>query len=73
MANIKCELLNDFATANTMRREAVLADEAALSGGEPASPAPPGAAAAEPAASPAAAVAETDLDAEFERLVAGIE
>ena len=30
VANIKCELLNDFASANRARRAAVLADDAAL-------------------------------------------
>jgi len=34
VANIKCELLNDFATANAMKRDAILADEAVLGGGE---------------------------------------
>lgn len=37
VANIKCELLNDFATANAMKRDAILADEAVLSGGGEAS------------------------------------
>ena len=30
VANIKCDLLNDFATANKARRDAVLADDDAL-------------------------------------------
>ena len=73
VANIKCELLNDFASANRARRAAVLADDAALeldldldaTRREDAS----GACAA--AAPPQDDFEETSVDAEFERLVGG--
>ena len=74
MANIKCELLNDFASANRARRAAVLADDAALeldldldaTRGEDASGAC--AAAAPPQDDD---FEELTVDAEFERLVGG--
>ena len=61
VANIKCELLNDFASANRARRAAVLADDAALeldidaTRGEPQDD----------------DFEELTVDAEFERLVGG--
>ena len=72
VANIKCELLNDFASANRARRAAVLADDAALeldidaTRGEDASGAC--AAAAPPQDDD---FEELTVDAEFERLVGG--
>ena len=68
VANIKCDLLNDFATANKVKRDAVLADEKALStevpsngNGEP------------PAGGEAPAFDHFELDEEFERLVGGLD
>jgi hypothetical protein len=73
VANIKCELLNDFASANRARRAAVLADDAALeldidvTRREDASEAAC-AAAAQPQDDD---FEELTVDAEFERLVGG--
>jgi hypothetical protein len=75
VANIKCELLNDFASANLARRTAVLADDAALeldddeTQGQDACAA---AAAESPQDDENDGVVElTTADAEFERLVGG--
>ena len=66
VANIKCELLNDFATANRARREAVLAENAALE------PVARGEAASDDRAQQEEdAFVELTLDEEFERLVGG--
>jgi hypothetical protein len=66
VANIKCELLNDFATANRARREAVLAENAALE------PVARGEAASDDRAQHEEdAFVELTLDEEFERLVGG--
>jgi len=75
VANIKCELLNDFASANRARRAAVLADDAALeldldidaTRGEDASGACAGAAPPQDDEFEG----EFEVDAEFERLVGG--
>ena len=73
VANIKCELLNDFASANRARRAAVLADDAALeldidaTRGEDAS----GACAAAAPPQEDDDFEELTVDAEFERLVGG--
>ena len=75
VANVKCELLHDWKTANTVRRTAVMEDEAALApDDEPLASATDG-----PPSTPAAIAGEAeaasttvpldDLDAEFERLV----
>lgn len=77
-ANIKCELLHDWRSANNTRRTAALEDEAILAD-EPDADAPtfpnegsmvrdtPGHVPESP--SPAQAILTADLDAEFERLV----
>lgn len=66
VANIKCELLNDFATANRARREAVLAENAALE------PVARGEATSDDRAQQEEdAFVELTLDEEFERLVGG--
>lgn len=73
VANIKCELLNDFASANRARRAAVLADDAALELDIDATRRED----ASEAACAAAAQPQDDdfeeltVDAEFERLVGG--
>ena len=64
VANIKCEMLNDFATANQARREAVLADDAALEETAVTRDEARGAHAAREDA-----FVELTLDDEFERLV----
>ena len=66
VANIKCELLNDFASANRARRTAVLADDAAL---ELDVDATRGQEAAAPPQDDG--FVELTVDAEFERLVGG--
>ena len=66
VANIKCELLHDWHTANTVRRQAVIEDEAYLST-DVSLDAPTVPVANAP---PRDGGAVIDLDAEFERLVA---
>ena len=62
-ANVKCELLHDFATVNRARQQEALDDDAALAseladGDEPTTP-----------GGPLDALADAELDLEFERLV----
>lgn len=70
VAQIKCELCNDFAGTNGARRAAAIEDEQtlALPADEPAGQPDAGPASPPPAAGTPAA--DDDLDAEFERLVA---
>ena len=56
----KCELLLDFRTANRARQQEALADDAALADEEEEAPATP---------APLDALADAELDLEFERLV----
>ena len=69
VANIKCELLNDFASANRARRTAVLADDAALELDVDATRGQDTCAAAAPPQDDG--FVELTVDAEFERLVGG--
>ena len=69
MANIKCELLNDFASTNRARRAAVLADDAALEPDAVRQGQDANAAVAPPAQDDG--FVELTVDAEFERLVGG--
>ena len=64
VANVKCDLLHDWRTANGARRAAALEDEATLAL-EPEA----GEADAAGGSAQAESVAVDDLDAEFERLV----
>ena len=71
VANIKCELCNDFATANALRRQATLADDALLADeAEAASPAG-GSRGGDAVGGGGSALGldEDALDDEFERLV----
>jgi len=73
VANVKCELLHDWRTANTMRREAAMEDDMALSAVDDGSAgATTGSGAALDVVVPGAVdgVCADDLDDEFERLVA---
>jgi len=73
VANVKCELLHDWRTANTMRREAAMEEEMALSAEDDGSAgATTVSGAALDVVLPGAAdgVCADDLDEEFERLVA---
>lgn len=72
VAQLKCELLNDWQTANGARRDAALEDEASLAPIEHqgASVGDPHAAVVNSEAGQAVATDPVDLDAEFERLVA---
>ena len=71
VANIKCELLNDFASANRARRTAVLADDAALELDVDATRGQDTCAAAAAAPPQDDGYVELTVDAEFERLVGG--
>ena len=72
VANIKCELLNDFASANRARRAAVLADDAALELDIDATRREDASGACAAAAPPQDDdFEELTVDAEFERLVGG--
>ena len=73
VANIKCELLNDFASANRARRAAVLADDATLELETDATRREDASGAACAAAAPPQDedFEELTVDAEFERLVGG--
>jgi hypothetical protein len=77
VANVKCDLLHDWRTANGAKREAILDDEATLAPLADAASPPRGGAAAGgsetggvAAAGAADGATADDLDAEFERLVA---
>ena len=69
VANIKCELLNDFASTTRARRAAVLADDAALEPDAVRQGQDANAAVAPPAQDDG--FVELTVDAEFERLVGG--
>ena len=72
VANIKCELLHDWHTANSVRRQAVIEDEACLSTEVAPDVSATSLTQEAPRADDAAetSMALIDLDAEFERLVA---